>query len=157
MSAPFRLRHAMSRNYYCPPMKIARRASAGHYGKSGTTRRCRTATLLFIKWFLMRTEQVAMASILLTRSCVLNPMERIMRSAALATLLCAGLAFGLAGCQRESGTSTSSNAPPVVTPKSSTSAPTPPPSSSPPSSANSPASPGTSSSMGTAEPPKAGK
>ena len=76
-----------------------------------------------------------------------------MRSTALATLLCAGLALGLAGCQRETNTSTSPNTPPVVTPKSSTSTP-PPASPSPPTSST---SPGTSSSMSTTEPPKAGK
>ena len=76
-----------------------------------------------------------------------------MRSAALATLLCAGLALGLAGCQRETNTSTAPNTPPVVTPKSSTSS-TPPSSMSP---SPSPASPGTSSSMAPAEPPKEGK
>ena len=79
-----------------------------------------------------------------------------MRSAALATLLCAGLALGLAGCQRETNTTTSPNTPPVVTPSpNSSSSPTTPPST--PPSTTSPASPGTSSSMSTTEPPKTSK
>ena len=53
-------------------MKIARRASARHYGETGAARRCRMATPLFIKRFFAPAGPLAMASNLLNRGGVLN-------------------------------------------------------------------------------------
>jgi len=56
-------------------MKIARRASARHYAKTGGARRCRMATPLFIKRFFVPSHPLVMASNLLNRIASLTRME----------------------------------------------------------------------------------